>query len=265
MKKLFFVSFMVTPSFFPLAISLGLLDSFESLVCWMHYGAFWFFVVGFSFVFFSICMWWLDLNQEGNSGNQSSLTVTCFRFGVIFFIISEAFLFHSIIWSLYHFLLNSSVALGCAYPPFGFKELGFDPFGVPLFNTFLLVFSGVSVTWVHSSLRCYDRFSAIVGYIITIILGSLFVFFQFQEYQQSYLTINSTIFGTVFFFLTGFHGLHVCIGLSFIVVCFVRFYRDFGFSSTHHVMFEAAIWYWHFVDVVWIVLYFSVYILGQVF
>ena len=133
-----------------------------------------------------------------------------------------------------------------------------DPFEVPLLNTAVLLASGVTVTWAHHSIIEGKRKQAIQSLALTILLGGYFTFLQGLEYHEAPFTIADGVYGCTFFVATGFHGLHVLIGSTFLAVCLARQIQH-HFTSNHHFGFEAAAWYWHFVDVVWLFLYISIY------
>ena len=146
---------------------------------------------------------------------------------------------------------------GCCWPPVGIEPI--NPYAIPLFNTALLLSSGVTVTWGHHALRAGDREEAMVALALTVLLGGLFTAFQLKEYYDAPFTIADGIYGSCFYMLTGFHGLHVIIGTIFLLVNLGRTGLC-HFSPTRHLGLDFAVWYWHFVDGVWILLYLSVYI-----
>jgi heme/copper-type cytochrome/quinol oxidase subunit 3 len=133
-----------------------------------------------------------------------------------------------------------------------------SPWGLALFNTLVLLLSGAAVTWSHYSLRVGDRFNSLLALLVTIALGITFTASQLYEYYEVTFQISDGIFGSCFFLATGFHGFHVIMGTVFLIVCALRHYFH-QFTVEHHFGFEAAIWYWHFVDVVWLFLFISIY------
>jgi cytochrome c oxidase subunit 3 len=137
----------------------------------------------------------------------------------------------------------------------------FDPWHLPLLNTLILLTSGTTVTWAHHALLHGDRKGLINGLWITIILGALFTCVQAYEYAHAAFTYSGHIYGATFFMATGFHGAHVLIGTTFLIVCLVRAYAG-HFTPTHHLGFEFCAWYWHFVDVVWLFLFACIYVWG---
>jgi len=156
--------------------------------------------------------------------------------------------------------LSPSIEIGCVWPPHNLKV--FSAWGVPLLNTFILVLSGVSVTWAHHALLLGNYVQTNFSLIITIALAILFTNLQVCEYLEADFSISDGIYGSVFYMATGFHGFHVLIGTIFLIVCYFRHVKG-HFSRTHHVGLESAIWYWHFVDVVWLFLFLVIYWWGN--
>jgi heme/copper-type cytochrome/quinol oxidase subunit 3 len=144
------------------------------------------------------------------------------------------------------------------WPPFGYKRILVDPFRIPLLKTIILLSSGVTVTWCHHSVLGGKYQDAVLRLRVTCLLGRLFLCMQIMEYRLRYFSINSMVYGTVFFLLTGFHGMHVIVGTIFLMVCLFRLII-YDLKAFRHVGFERAAWYWHFVDVVWLFLFFFVY------
>lgn len=178
------------------------------------------------------------------------------KWGIILFIVSEVLFFVSFFWAFYHSRLSPVYDLGSVWPPVGVEV--FNPFQVPLLNTAILLASGVSVTWAHHSLVEGDYNSANLALFVTVILGVYFTGLQWYEYQEAGFRISDSVYGSIFFIGTGFHGFHVLVGTIFLIVCLVRsiFWH---YREVHHFGFEAAAWYWHFVDVVWLFLYVRIY------
>jgi len=156
----------------------------------------------------------------------------------------------------FHRRLSPNIELGINWPPFGI--ITFNPFQIPLLNTIILLTSGITVTWAHHSLIINNYSQTTISLLLTIILGLYFTLLQIYEYIEASFSIADSIYGSSFFIATGFHGLHVLIGTTFLFICFFR-HTFFHFSSIHHFGFEAAAWYWHFVDIVWLFLYISIY------
>nr|QXE45655.1 cytochrome c oxidase subunit III [Anthaxia chinensis] len=205
--------------------------------------------------------WWRDTSREGTTQGLHTFQVTMgLRWGMILFIISEIFFFISFFWSFFHSSLSPSVEIGMTWPPNGI--IPFNPTQIPLLNTLILLSSGITVTWAHHAIMENNFPQSIQGLGLTIILGIYFTMLQAYEYYEAPFTISDTAYGSSFFMATGFHGLHVIIGTIFLATCFLRLSLNY-FSSIHHFGFEAAAWYWHFVDVVWLFLYISIYWWGS--
>nr|ALO77012.1 cytochrome c oxidase subunit 3 [Mordellidae sp. GENSP02] len=205
--------------------------------------------------------WWRDIVREGTFQGHHTFTVTMgLRWGMILFITSEVFFFISFFWGFFHSSLSPTIEIGMLWPPKGIVP--FNPTQIPLLNTLILLTSGLTVTWAHHGLMENNYKQALEGLILTVLLGVYFTILQAYEYIESPFTIADSVYGSAFFMATGFHGLHVIIGTSFLLVCLLRHIKN-HFSSIHHFGFEAAAWYWHFVDVVWLFLYISIYWWGS--
>nr|AML26230.1 cytochrome c oxidase subunit III [Scirtidae sp. BMNH 1274304] len=205
--------------------------------------------------------WWRDITREGtHQGLHTFNVVMGLRWGMILFITSEIFFFLSFFWGFFHSSLTPTIELGMIWPPKSIST--FNPIQIPLLNTLILLTSGLTVTWAHHSLIENNFTQAKQGLILTVILGIYFTILQGYEYIEAPFTISDSVYGSCFFMATGFHGLHVIIGTTFLLVCLIRHIKN-HFSSIHHFGFEAAAWYWHFVDVVWLFLYISIYWWGS--
>lgn len=210
---------------------------------------------------FSVSCWWRDVLREASlDGSHTTKVQKGLALGMLLFIASEIMFFFAFFWSYFYFSFNPSVYLGGIWPPMFLIVL--DPFEVPLLNTILLLSSGVSLTWSHHSLVLGNKSQALLGLFFTIKLGIIFTAWQLVEYLEAPFSIADSIFGAIFFLSTGFHGFHVFVGTCFLLVCFFRLYYN-DFTSDHHFGFEAAAWYWHFVDVVWLILYTVFYVWGS--
>lgn len=201
--------------------------------------------------------WWGDVSNEGTFlGFHSGNVELGLRWGIILFISSEVLFFVSFFWAFFHARLNPREALGRDWPPLG--VLPFNCFKVPLLNTLILLSSGISVTWAHHSLIENSHQNTTIGLKVTIILGIYFTGIQALEYKEATFRIADSAYGSTFFIATGFHGIHVIVGTLFLIATLIR-HLVFSFSRGHHFGFEAASWYWHFVDVVWLFLYVIMY------
>ena len=175
---------------------------------------------------------------------------------MLLFIVSEVMFFFAFFWAFFWAALSPTPEIGSVWPPQGIDVL--SAWEVPLLNTLILLTSGASVTWAHHAIVAGDRDGAIQGLIVTIALAVLFTALQAFEYVNAGFTISDSVFGSTFYMATGFHGFHVFIGTCFLTVCLRRLVSN-HFTRQHHFGFEAAAWYWHFVDVVWLFLFVSVY------
>nr|APX40803.1 cytochrome c oxidase subunit 3 [Phyllotreta tetrastigma] len=205
--------------------------------------------------------WWRDITREGTFQGLHTLKVSeGLRWGMILFITSEVLFFLSFFWAYFHSSLAPSSEIGLNWPPDNIQV--FNPIEIPLLNTMILLTSGLTVTWAHHSLMENNFNQSIQGLLLTIILGIYFSILQGFEYIEASFSIADSIYGASFFMATGFHGLHVLIGTTFLFISLMRLWLN-HFSLTHHFGFEAAAWYWHFVDVVWLFLYISIYWWGS--
>jgi len=205
--------------------------------------------------------WWRDISREATLlGDHSRVVELGIRWGIVLFIISEVFFFVSFFWAFFYSRLAPSTEIGAAWPPAGIAA--FNPLGVPLLNSIILLASGVSVTWSHHRVLANNHASAATRLLLTIGLGLYFTRLQALEYWEAPFGFSDGAYGRVFFIATGFHGLHVLVGTKFLYVSYIRALTG-AFSYRHHTGFEAAAWYWHFVDVVWLFLYLWVYVWGS--
>lgn len=240
---------------------MGALFLTSGLVGWFHGYSILGAVLGFVLVLITMFQWWRDVIREATFQGCHTVQVSKgLRWGIILFILSEVLFFFAFFWAYFHRSLAPRLELGSCWPPSGITPL--NPFEVPLLNTGVLLASGVTVTWAHHGLIEGNRREAIQGLFATIALGVYFTFLQAGEYHEASFTIADGAYGSSFFVATGFHGLHVLIGTSFLRVCLGRLVLQ-HFSTGHHFGFEAAAWYWHFVDVVWLFLYLSIYWWGS--
>ena len=206
-------------------------------------------------------VWWRDVIREASyQGHHTLVVQRGLKWGMLLFISGEVCFFFAFFWGFFHSALAPTLELGAVWPPVGIEA--FDPFSIPLLNTAILLTSGATVTWSHHAMILGDRKNAILGLFVTIALGVVFTALQAYEYIEAPFTIADSVYGSVFFVATGFHGLHVLIGTSFLAVCLYRILKH-HFTKHHHNGYEASIWYWHFVDYVWIFLYISIYWWGS--
>nr|WIL79918.1 cytochrome c oxidase subunit III [Pieleus irregularis] len=218
-------------------------------------------LLGFLIMTLIMYQWWRDIVREGTFQGLHTFKVTLgLRWGMILFITSEVLFFISFFWGFFHNSLAPAIEIGMNWPPLGIKP--FNPIQIPLLNTLILLTSGLTVTWAHHSLMENNYTQTLQGLIFTVTLGMYFTMLQGYEYIEASFTISDAVYGSSFFMATGFHGIHVIIGTTFLLICLVRHYFN-HYSNIHHFGFEAAAWYWHFVDVVWLFLYISIYWWGS--
>jgi cytochrome c oxidase subunit 3 len=257
---------LVNPSPWPLIGSLSAFVMAFGGVFWMHEAAWgpWAFGAGVIGVLFTMFSWWADVVREAEGGDHTPVVQLHHRYGMILFIASEVMFFVAWFWAYFHAALFPSevASIGGVWPPQGIEVL--DPFHLPLMNTLILLLSGTTVTWAHQALIEGDRDQFKLGLWCTILLGALFSAIQVYEYTHAAFGFSGNIYGATFFMATGFHGFHVLIGTIFLIVCLARAYAG-HFKPNHHFGFEAAAWYWHFVDVVWLFLFVAIYVWGSDF
>lgn len=218
------------------------------------------FLLGILFLIFSLSRWFTDIVIEATfEGHHTSKVQENVLLGMKLFIASEVMFFFSFFWAYFHLSLIPSIFTGGIWPSFSIEKL--DPVAIPFANTVILFSSGLCVTLAHKALLLGKRKEAVNGLLSTIFLGVLFTALQGYEYLVLPFSISTNSYGSVFYMITGFHGLHVIIGTIFLIVCFTRLIRG-HFCTRYHVGFICAIWYWHFVDIVWIGLYIIVYFWG---
>nr|YP_009905745.1 cytochrome c oxidase subunit III [Oreolalax omeimontis]QLG90106.1 cytochrome c oxidase subunit III [Oreolalax omeimontis] len=252
---------MVEPSPWPLTGALAALLLTSGLALWFHFQKTMVLSLGLVVLVFTMIQWWRDVVREATyQGHHTLLVQKGLRYGMILFITSEVFFFIGFFWAFYNASLAPTHEIGGCWPPTGIIAL--DPFEVPLLNTAVLLASGVTVTWTHHSIMEGNRKEAIQSLTLTTLLGLYFTILQAMEYYEAPFTIAEGVYGSTFFVATGFHGLHVIIGSLFLSVCLLRLSLH-HFTTSHHFGFEAAAWYWHFVDVVWLFLYVSIYWWGS--
>nr|YP_009995316.1 cytochrome c oxidase subunit III [Ochthebius atriceps]QNP09719.1 cytochrome c oxidase subunit 3 [Ochthebius atriceps] len=252
---------LVDVSPWPLTGALGAMITMIGLIKWFHFYNNNLFLLGTLLTMLIMYQWWRDVSREGTFQGLHTYNVTMgLRWGMILFITSEIFFFISFFWGFFHSSLAPSIELGMIWPPKGIMT--FNPIQIPLLNTLILLTSGLTVTWAHHSLMENNFKQTKQGLLLTVILGIYFTILQGYEYLEASFTISDAIYGSSFFMATGFHGLHVIIGTTFLAICYFRHLNN-HFSSIHHFGFEAAAWYWHFVDVVWLFLYISIYWWGS--
>nr|ALO76201.1 cytochrome c oxidase subunit 3 [Trox sp. TRO01] len=245
----------------PITAALGAMITMTGIIKWFHFYNNSLFLLGLTILVLIMYQWWRDISREGTFQGLHTYPVTMgLRWGMILFITSEIFFFISFFWGFFHSSLAPSIEIGMTWPPKSI--IPFNPLQIPLLNTLILLTSGLTVTWAHHSLMENNYSMTTQGLMLTVLLGIYFTILQAYEYMEAPFTIADTVYGSSFFMATGFHGIHVIIGTTFLLVCLLRHLNN-HFSCIHHFGFEAAAWYWHFVDVVWLFLYISIYWWGS--
>ena len=272
---------LVNPSPWPLVGSVAAVMLTMGFVIWwkglfgLDKGTWWVAAAGAALMFYTMIGWWSDVVKEANQGDHTRVVDLGLRYGMILFIVSEVMFFVAWFWMFFEMALFNDVRTASAieevrqawatWPPKGVETVG--PWGLPLVNTLILLLSGTTVTWAHHALQQNDRKGAKLGLLLTVLLGLLFTGIQAYEYRHiihdhlffSPESANAGLYGSAFFMATGFHGFHVIIGTIFLSVCLLRLMAG-GFSPQKHFGLEAAAWYWHFVDVVWLFLFAFIYV-----
>lgn len=255
---------LVDPSPWPLLTSLAAFTSVFGGVLYMHSynGGGYVLAFGQIFLIYSMSIWWRDVIRESTfQGLHTQKVQNGLRYGMILFIVSEVMFFFAFFWAFFHSSLAPTIEIGAVWPPAGIEVL--NPWEIPFLNTLILLTSGASVTWAHHAILAGEKQQAMRALIVTIVLATIFTGFQVLEYIEAPFNISDSIYGATFFMSTGFHGFHVLIGTLFLAVCTVRLAKN-HFTKSHHLGFEAAAWYWHFVDVVWLFLFVCIYYWGGV-
>ncbi|MFN3815727.1 cytochrome c oxidase subunit 3 [Brevundimonas sp.] len=274
------------PSPWPLVASAATTLMMIGAVMWMKglfglpAGTSWVFFAGLAGVLFSMFGWWADVIKESHAGDHTPVVSLGLRYGMVLFIASEVMFFAGFFWMFFEMTLfneartlipefgnwTDTAAAWSTWPPAGIETL--DAWQLPFLNTVILLLSGTTVTWAHHAIVVGDRKAAKVGLGLTVALGALFTAVQVYEYYHilhenlffNEEALNSTLYGSIFFMATGFHGFHVLIGTIFLTVCLIRLLVG-QMTPEKHFGFEAAAWYWHFVDVVWLFLFAFVYVI----
>ncbi len=285
---------LVDPSPWPAVGSVFAFLMMVGAVLWMHsdYAGFgvlmgqpWIFAIGLLGVLFTMASWWRDVIRESiEFGNHTPVVKLHLRYGMLLFIASEVMFFVAWFWAYFNAAIFHADVGVATWPPAGIVTL--DPWHFPLLNTLILLTSGTTVTWAHHAIQTGDKKGAVQGLLLTVLLGLSFTAVQAYEYAHAPFTFGfngglarepftegahaflasgagnfQAVYGSTFFLATGFHGLHVIIGTIFLIVCLFRAMAG-QFTPTRHFGFEAAAWYWHFVDVVWLFLFACIYVWG---
>ena len=276
--------YLPAPSYWPIVGSIGMFLLLFGFASFLHGSSSLIMIAGAAVIIFMLFGWFGTVINESLAGKYNSQVDVSFRMGMAWFIFSEVMFFAAFFGALFYARMYAVPWLGGAgnnvmtnellwpgfeavWPTNGPGDVGgayqsMGPWGIPAINTLILLSSGVTITWAHWGLKKADRTQLILGLMATVALGFLFLGLQAYEYIHAYhelnLTLGSGIYGSTFFMLTGFHGLHVTLGATMLFVIMIRSMKG-HFSDEHHFAFEAVAWYWHFVDVVWLGLFVFVY------
>lgn len=249
---------LVDPSPWPFYASLSIFGCTIGGTMYIHsYKTNFIFITSLFFLLSSMFVWWRDIIREANfEGHHTGTVQDGLRYGMILFIVSEILFFLAFFWAFFHSSLSPTIEIGSMWPPKGINVL--SPWEIPFFNTLILLLSGCTITWTHHSIVTKLRTQSIFSLALTIFLAIVFISLQIIEYTLASFRLSDGIYGSTFYMATGFHGFHVLIGMLFILICFIRLFK-YQLTCQHHFGFEAAAWYWHFVDVVWLFLFISIY------
>nr|ALO64539.1 cytochrome c oxidase subunit III [Bombus pascuorum] len=250
---------MVTISPWPIISSLSLMNFLLSIIIWIYLNNLINMIFNLILLIMPMLLWFRDIIRESTyQGMHSMYVMMMMKFSMIMFIISELFFFISFFWTFFHNSISPSIEINSIWPPKMIKF--FNPFEIPLLNSIILILSGFTVTLSHYNLL-NNKFKLSANMLkLTILLGFYFNFMQMFEYYNSFFCINDSIYGSIFYLSTGFHGMHVLIGTLMLLSSLIRMLNE-HFSMIHHINFEISIWYWHFVDVIWLFIYMFYYIL----
>ena len=247
---------LVEPSPWPAVASLAAFVTAIGAIMFMHEKPFggWIMCVGLAWILATMGFWWWDVIKEAEyQGHHTPIVQIGMRYGMLLFIASEVMFFVAFFWAFFDASLYPDTGV---WPPAGVET--FSAWDIPLINTLILLLSGCTVTWAHAALLKDDRENLINGLAYTILLGIAFTALQIYEYDHATFKFTDGIYSSTFYLATGFHGFHVFVGTCFLIVCWFRA-RAGHFTPEHHFGFEAAAWYWHFVDVVWLFLFICIY------
>lgn len=251
----------VQTSFWPFLVSLRLFTLTSNIVIWFRFKVSVMNVVFAIFITTVIAfLWWKDFSRERIIGYHTHKLEFRLRIRILLFILSEVCFFFSFFWAFYDASIAPTIDIGIMWPPKGIMPL--SVYSVPLLNTVILLTRGITVTWAHHALINNYYNKSLYGLIVTVLLGAYFIVIQWVEYNEASFSMADGVYGSTFFIATGFHGIHVSIGALFLLYVAVNVFQG-KLLYNHHFRFEAAAWYWHFVDVVWLFLFLSVYWWGR--
>lgn len=217
-------------------------------------------IVSIISLLFNLYQWWIDITIESTYlGEHTKIVQRGLTIGFILFVISEICLFFSLFFAYFYNAIIPSIEVGSIWPPIGVQSINY--FSLPLLNTAILFFSSVTITIAHHYIVGNNKYKCILYIFITLLLGIIFTYFQYIEYKFTFYSISDSIYGSSFFILTGFHGIHVLIGTIFIIITFLRIMIN-HFTIDHHLGFNFSALYWHIIDLIWLFLFALIYIWG---
>lgn len=254
--------FLLTPSPWPLFSSFAVFLMLTGFAAYLNYyisGLFCFFL-GVFFVILAFVFWCRDLIRELTFLGRSSLLVESnIRWAFWFFIVSEALLFFSFFWAFFHSAFEPVVQIGAVWPPM--ESIQMNSLGIPIVNTIFLLASGAALTWAQYGIIGGQAREVKLGFAVLFAYAVFFMMSQWHEYVVAFHQVNDSVFGSTMYILTMFHGLHVLIGSIFLFICFIRFLLG-HFKTVSYLALTLAAWYWHFVDVVWVLVFLWIYLWG---
>lgn len=254
--------FLLTPSPWPLFSSFAVFIMLSGFAAYVNYyvdGLFCF-LLGIFFVMLAFFFWCRDLIREMTFlGRTSLLTESNIRWAFWFFIVSEALLFFSFFWAFFHSALEPVIQIGAVWPPM--ESISMNNLNIPIINTIFLLASGAALTCVQYAVIGGQFRDVLLGFIALFIYAIYFMLSQWNEYVVAFHQVNDSVFGSTMYILTMFHGFHVLIGSIFLFICFIRFLLG-HFKTTSYLALTLAAWYWHFVDVVWVLVFLWIYLWG---
>lgn len=254
--------FLLTPSPWPLYSSFAVFVMLTGFAAYMNYyaGGLYCFLFGVVLVIFAFVFWCRDLIREMTFLGRSSILIEKnIRWAFWFFIVSEALLFVSFFWAFFHSALEPVIQIGTVWPPM--ESIQMNSLDIPIVNTIFLLASGAALTWTQYGLIGGQSRDVLAGFIVLFFYAVYFMMSQWHEYVVAFHQVNDSVFGSSMYILTMFHGGHVFIGSLFLFVCLVRFVLG-HFRTISYLALTLAAWYWHFVDVVWVLVFLWIYLWG---
>lgn len=248
---------LVTNRPWPLILSFNLINLLNRIIILFYFNNIIILLLSIPPTLLTLYQWWRDIIRERTfQGIHTFYVLNLIKFGIILFIISELIFFISFFWTFFHRSISPNIDTGNIWPPKNIYPL--NPYNIPLLNSIILISSGFTITWCHNSILKNNLSESKISLTLTICLGIYFSLLQIFEYYQTNFCYNDRIYRSIFFLTTGFHGTHVNIGITFLTICLIRLLLN-HYSKIHHFNFESAAWYWHFVDIIWLFVYSSIY------